>query len=466
VSDSPATSFPKVKYKPFLLFILVLALMPFIILSSYIHPVADDLSYALKGDNFWHSLLQDYQTWTGRYSSDLFAFLNYIVARNIFLYQVFPILLILLLACISFLLLNEIFQSSITGANKIFFTLLFTLLILIGLPEEAEGLYWFTGSVTYVLPVILLFADAMLLIRYFRNRFVPNRILHLIIVFTLTIFIAGFNEVMAILLVVFSIALIYFLRNSKSSGRAIVGVFFFAAVIGFIAIAFAPGNSVRIHSYPGTQLFFHSFIYSLLQVGRFLLQWLTGPMLWIATLFYLPVALHVRTPDNWNINRRVILILVPIVIFCCVFPAYWGTGILGQHRTLNTAYLIFIPFWFFSLHLFSSELKRIEIISLFQERRFANALIVIFILALFFTGNALTSWSDLLSEKTKEYDLQMSAREQALKECAEAGMENCTVSLLSVKPQSIFVLDLQKDSTDWSNDNYAKFYRLKTVSIK
>jgi hypothetical protein len=60
----------------------------------------------------------------------------------------------------------------------------------------------------------------------------------------------------------------------------------------------------------------------------------------------------------------------------------------------------------------------------------------------------------------------MTDRELTLKDCASDGKRNCAVPLLSVKPESIFVLDLQKDSTNWMNDNYARFYNLKTVSIK
>jgi hypothetical protein len=35
-----------------------------------------------------------------------------------------------------------------------------------------------------------------------------------------------------------------------------------------------------------------------------------------------------------------------LVIPAAVFPAYWETGLLGQHRTVNTAYFAFLVLWF------------------------------------------------------------------------------------------------------------------------
>ena len=74
---------------------LLAAMMPFFLLAMYIHPVADDLSYALKGDDFFQNLIRDYNVWNGRYTSNAFVFLNYILARSILLYQLYPVVLIL-----------------------------------------------------------------------------------------------------------------------------------------------------------------------------------------------------------------------------------------------------------------------------------------------------------------------------------------------------------------------------------
>ena len=445
---------------------LVIAILPFFILSAYIHPVADDLSYALKGDNFGQNLISDYNGWNSRYSSNVFVFLNFILARDVFVYRLYPVLLILGLAGSSYYFIATVFKKLLSQIEIAFYTLLFIAVTLIGLPDESEGLYWYTGSVTYVFPFVLFFVEAVLVIKFFKSEFVLNKFLHQAILFLLTIFLAGFSEVMGILLLFFSCGLFYLSRKNKLSNNLLPYIFLSASVVGLIAIGLAPGNSVRIQSYPGTQLLLHSLLYSTLQVGRFILEWITSPMLWVATLIYLPVAFRVNFSGENRIIRWVILSMLPLIIFCCVFPAYWGTGILGQHRTLNTAYIFFILLWFFSVHIFSNELRIFDLAFLFEKKGGAITLLIIFVLAILFTGNALTTWSDLLSGRAKEYDRQMSVREQSLKQCSASGKMNCSVPLLSVNPQSIFVLDLQKDSTDWFNDNYARFYGLKSVSVK
>src|SRR5207244_2161406 len=149
-----------------------------------------------------------------------------------------------------------------------------------------------------------------------------------------------------------------------------------------------------------------------------------SPVLWIATLFYLPVASRIRIPQSLKINPLASFAIFPLTIFFCVFPAYWGTGILGQHRTLNTAFIFFVIFWFFNLHIIAAHFN-LPKFSFTFNKRFLNILSMLLIAVVVFTGNSLTSWCDLLSGKAKEFDRQMTMREEMLQDCVKNGNVNC-----------------------------------------
>jgi len=80
------------------LFSLVALLVPYIYLSFFIHPAADDYNYAVLtiNNNWFSEYFNQYFTWNGKYSSNCLVLLNPIAFKSISIYRIIPLLLILL----------------------------------------------------------------------------------------------------------------------------------------------------------------------------------------------------------------------------------------------------------------------------------------------------------------------------------------------------------------------------------
>ncbi len=457
MSDIKASSFLKVKYPNLLLVFLLLALLPYLLLSFYIHPVADDFIYALKGEDFLKNLWRDYTTWNGRYTSNVIVFSNTVLCGNLLLYELYPIVLIALLVFSIYWFLNIAFKQRHGRRENLVLALIFVLLFLNLLPKESEGLYWFTGSATYILPCGFFLIYFGLAISYFRNEIFLNKYFHLGCCVLLLFLLCGFNEVLTIVL------LLFHLLYSALIRKRFLFDLLFICLAGFSFMLLAPGNSIRSLYFPEKHQFFHSFLYSLLQTVRFSSTWILSPAFLLATIFFLPRAKQDYFSNH--ISPVVLLLALFSIIFVAAFAPYWTTGILGQHRTINLACFLFLLCWFFIL----ASLSRFIPESFFQiikTKFFQSSAIILLMVSFFITRNGLTSWADLVSGGAKQFDAELRSRHAGLFECKKQGPIDCAVPALTVFPKSIFVLDIQPQSSSWINIDYARYYGLNSVSIQ
>ncbi|MBK9060272.1 MAG: hypothetical protein IPL81_10495 [Flavobacteriales bacterium] len=113
---------------------------------------------------------------------------------------------------------------------------------------------------------------------------------------------------------------------------------------GAVLMYFAPGNAVRGGMFADTHLLWRSLGMSALQAVRFIGTWVLSPALLAFSVLYIPVHRYLleHVPAMKNVRRlsRWIIALLPFsLVMASTFPAYWGTGLLGQHRTVNVACL-------------------------------------------------------------------------------------------------------------------------------
>jgi hypothetical protein len=464
VSESEATGFLKIKYPRLLLFFLAIALVPYVILSFFIHPIADDFDAALRGgDNYWPNQLRYYMEWNGRYSANLFVFVTSLFVKHIFLYRLFPVILIALLIASAFYLSKNCL-SQLRILERLAISFVFVLLFLNILPDESEGLYWFTGSVTYVFPLALTLLYLSLLIRYFRKRIIANHFFHTLISSALLLFLCGFNEVLSFTLAVshFIFALVSFKHNPEK--KHFVLVLLLVALGGMIAMATAPGNAVRSLNFPERHLFLHSMLYSCLQSVRFTASWIASPCLLAFTFFYLPFARRFPISRS-KMNPFISTSILFLIVFCAVFPAYWSMGILGQHRTINSGLFFFLIVWVVNLHIIAKRLPE-SFFGYYSKRLFRNSMAIIMLLTFFLTGSGLTSWQDFLTGKARQYDKELATRAMILSKCKQSNAVDCSIPALTVRPKSIFVLDIMNSPTHFINVDYAIYYGLNSVSLQ
>lgn len=442
--------------KKWLFAALLLCLFLYIINSIYANPVADDFSYAYLSwqRNLFDAWLTEYKTWNGRYTSNLFVLCNPIKYGSIWGYKLFPVLLILLTVLCIFIFIKTLVEKTVNNFDLLLMAMGLTVLYLYQMPILSEGVYWYTASVTYYLGNISFLFFLSLFVSYSQKHFLlNNKYFHLLLLTLLEVVLIGFNEIMMI--AVNSFFLVIVLLGDKKN----ITLFLFVVVIlcGLI-MYFAPGNSVRENNFHDNHAFFYSFYMSGLQTARFLINWLTSPPLLILSYFYF--FLHQTLSKNiilfknsFYLTPAYSIAILLYIIFIGAFPAYWATGIIGQHRTMNVSYWLFVFFWFINLSvLFNHLAPKLPTI----HNKLKATLSLLLICFFLFTRNGHDALMDLLSGKSAQYDQLMAERIRMLKQ------DKDTIYFKPIlnPPKTLYIIDIMPDDAgNWINRCYNLYFK-------
>lgn len=461
--------------------VLLLLLLPFLYISQYAHPIADDFTYAVKGRTYGvlDNLAGEYLNWNGRYFSNLLVILNPLNSFGISGYQIIPVMMIVFLF-LSFLWFIRVSLRELFSRNeKIAISLLMTLIYLNGMPDLAEGIYWYTGAVTYMTGNIGVLLFVGLLIKLIRlNYFLKNRVVHIAALILLQFLITGLNEIhMISLWILLGLFMYIHLIDKKRHNRTFLLLLILS--VGFsMLVILSPGNEVRAGHFTGNHRLFYSFYMSLAQTGRFFIEWCFSlPLIFASILFYYLnrslISKSAIFTASCHLKPWQSSLILFLVIFTGAFPAYWGTGILGQHRTMNVSYLLFLVIWFININVWINWFKTkqwqvIRIVQQFLSPVVKMSCSVSFIaalglfLSLALTGNSYSVSSDLLSGRAKDFDRQMLGRYEALKSV----QDTIYMAPVADPPKSIFVMDISETPSDWVNQGYLLYFDCKDKTIR
>jgi len=228
----------------------------------------------------------------------------------------------------------------------------------------------------------------------------------------------------------------------------------------------SPGNAMRETMYPAHRSLVGSVGNTLLQTVRFGVGWVTSGTLVLATILYLPFAERVaaahaglsRLGDRFGVA----LVALPFAaIPVSVFPAYWATGVLGQHRTVSVGFFAFLMLWFACVTAAIGSGGGGS--SIPRRPGLKPAIAAALVAAIGFGGNGYTIAADFLYRRPQRFSAEMDARAAALDACRTASDRACRVPPSVNVPESIFFLDVSPDPTYWINEAYARFYGLRQV---
>jgi hypothetical protein len=452
----------------FLISVLLL-FVPYLYISRYACPVADDFVCAANGKtNSLLSLqLSQYLGWSGRYSANILIFLNPLVYNSFSIYKLVPVVLIVLLVLSNLFFVRTLIGKDQTGLQSFIISLLFSLLFFYQMPILSEGIYWYTGSVTYQLATVFVMLYLGLLIRYTRGWLIlKSRIIHISALTLLLIISIGFNEVDMLALVLFGCTSLFVVVKNKLHYQPLF-IYLFVITIVFSGILFfAPGNENRANQALNNHRFFYSLGMSFAQIIRFFLDWVSSiPLLALSFLYYF---LNKKLSESnrlfsvsFYLSPFYTTALLFIVIFIAVFPPYWATGMLGQHRTLNVAYYLFLFLWFINLtvcfNFYKNELPAIKP----MNRQLQATLLMVIVVAICFSKNGYDLLTDIFYGKAKAFDEQMTARNAQLK------LPGDTVYFHPIQdpPKSLFLYDVKEDPANWLNQSYNLYFECKDKSI-
>lgn len=454
------------RFQKAVLVLLLAALTPYLWLSFYAHPAADDFFFPafISRENIWESFLQRYLEWSGRYSSTFLAFLNPLY-QGPGSYGIFPLILITGTWAAVHYMIRPVLQAHVSSLQHLNISLVIVLIYLHMMPDLAEGIYWFSASVSYQAGIIAALFYAGLLIRYRRGNYLLNKSVHFVATGILLFLAMGFNEVQTLLLLSFHFlyAAQAVIRKKKISGMKVL--ILLIAVSGAGIMIFSPGNEVRSAYYDVNHRLFHSLGYSFLQSIRFSMSWILDPALLLFIFWSAGKNILDPTAEKLNVPAWMFALIGGWIVFACAFPAYWSTDILGQHRTINTACLFFImAACLFVPGLLTGQSKYKSRISgwISQNEKVVWISLIILLIS---TRNGWTIVQDLGSGHAATFNREMADRWKHLADPSLQG-QDVQVDTLTVRPTSLYILDPTSDTAYWVNQCQAKYFGLHSVALR
>lgn len=453
------------RYKWLCLSSLCILITPYLYISRYSNPVADDFIYGDRGrkNSIVSEAIHEYTGWSGRYTSNLIDFLNPLSFNSYAAYKLVPVMIIILLLISYYCFVRMLVQKQLEKITVAIISFLLAALLLNQMPVLSEGIYWYTGAATYQLGNIMALLYISLLICYCREKFLlKNRLVHGIILTCLLIICLGFDEVLMLALDTFAfICLLVASKNKLSQKHFFLYLFVLSCIFSCVVI-FSPGVTVRSGMAANNHRFLPSLLFSFAQVVRFFFEWTSSlPLILLSFLYYFLnkelVSRNVLLKQSFYLSPLSSSALLFIIIFIAVFPPYWATGILGQHRTLNVAYYLFLICWFMNLTVWFNYYEReLELLKpLHQKVR--TMVMVSILLSLMVTKNGYDLLTDLFYGKAQAYDQQMKNRMEQVR------MAQDTVYFKPVAdaPKTLFLYDITDQPQHWLNQAYNIYFDCK-----
>ncbi len=445
-------------YRWLLNLVLVLGLCRYIWLATYMHPYADDLTYAIAAyqQPLAERLVNEYHHWNGRLASNILVLrgpLAWGQAQALALYRCVPVLWIIGMVGAWLVLLRTAKLTVLPRELTFTAALVLTTLWLHALPDLTEGLYWYTGAVTYTLPhllLILLVAAALRL----RAAISPlARMGWQVCIALFSIWIIWSNEVHLTILVLASPLLL--MVSSRMSDRWAHGAWLVLTVILGAAVCsvVAPGNAVRASLFEGGGQVVHTAGWTVLQTVRFVVTWSLSPGLVLATMLGL-IWLRGQDPEHiplvpfrWYFVAAAML---GVVVVCVALP-YWATGLLGQHRTVNVAWSLYLPLWCILIVALDQQLLQPKGIVVPCSGPVRRWLTVAMVLALLAGGNDGRAAHDLLTGAAAQNDRAWNERYTTIRVAAKAGLQELHLPPLPQSTAALRIMELKRDPEQWTN---------------
>jgi hypothetical protein len=439
-------------------------------LFRYAHPLADDFARGYKGrvQGIVPSIVNEYFTWTGRWAA---CSLSYFLTASFDIVRFYPLLLTIIplaLAAAVYLLL----QASEIGATRLQRVAVTAAILAVywaGLPDPGDNFYWLTGSVDNVagLVVSLLLLAGLI---GFRARTPLLSVAAGIGLSLLAVLATGFHEVFGLILCVVLAGGTLKAWMAKDSRRWLWTICLAAALIGFLIVYIAPGNSVRRAEFPLAANIGVTLQLTIKQGVSNVIPWVLDIRLLSATIVLLILAPRalIERHQSGRIKTRDIIIVVltwATAIFTAFAAVSWAIGMKMAPRTLDGIYFIFLVGWFWVLIMIMRQFAERDEPLIIASPLLRRIAVAMFVVAMLLTGNTWKALQDLRGA-APAYSAAMDARYSSLAASAARGEQDATVEPLPQQPESfIKYFELREDPDYWENWSVAHYFGLNTVRM-
>lgn len=445
-----------------------LCILPFLIFAFYSHPSAEDdfhICVQVYQSDFWQAQAHWFNSWQGRFFATAVNSLSPWCFDSLFGYQFFNFIQLCLFCSAICFFIDELTLKQLSDKWSLALAGIF-LIIYFYLAPELNLWYWYVGSTTYLLPVILMFVHWALVFRLNNISQKTNKILLIIAISLLIIAVCGSQEsIMLLLTTLWFLILIYRLIDEKKFSW-LTFYFFVLCIICLLIVMNAPGTKNRAGYYTENKLFFKSAIFAGINLLKMAKQWLSNSLILPMTLFFIPFSYKIqekleKTPFILGLNPIFSVFIWLLCLFIPPFTVLYGLGGTDiPERTQNVMYIYFVMGWFLNVYILTSFLHQKWQIKAPTLPLFANILLILMLsLALIKDNNIRLAYTELLNGTAVTYDEQLVNRYEEIKQSKQ---DTVYVDSLYAVPTTIYT----KDIISWLANPYGQYFGKKAVKIK
>lgn len=461
----------------------ILILVPIFMISEYARPAADDYTYATlthdaianHGSVFdllaaaWAIVSNFYNSWQGTYSSAFIMSLQ----PGIWGPQYYMLTPLLVLGYSFFCLfltvhyINKWFlqksQSFCVSVSLLILTILF-----LWLPSPSQGLFWYNGAMHYVPWFFSTVLNIALLLESGFTTSNRRRFILLAVSAVLSFVISGGNQVTAFANILLMIALFLFHPAKRRRDMLIPLI---VAMIGFLLMFLAPGNTVRQSEYESKSVIVTVIRVLYHTIPQFS-EWLSFN--WFFSLIILtPFVLDIATKNQYFVSgwKLLLVFLISFAVLCGMFCViYMPTGTFGEDRLTNVIWFAFMIFsWinyaFLVIYLYSHKYILIKS----AGHPVIWTVLTVFCLFVLFAGtcgdarsSSYTACTEILSGEAQLFAQEWDERYAILE---DDSIKEVEFTPLTATQSMLFLSEFSTDSSHWLNDAVAGYFDKETVTL-
>ena len=465
----------------FWLFLLFLLLLPFLVLSFYDSPSADDFIFSavVRNHGFFTHFKQVYFNWSGRYFGTFIVALNPLVFGWEFGYKLLPPILLLVFYSGIYFFINNIFTENNSIVRKHVISLTFLLIYINNIPSTAECVYWMTGSLAYFLPASLsLFFFGLFVRSAYSER---NNIMMLPLMIILAIMIAGSNEINMLFLLEFTTIIIAYRFITKRKISKSYFITWITIILASFVVISTPGNYNRMQYFPGNSDMAFSLQCCALSFLKISGQFIRNPAFIIVSVIFiafLPSFYKNKIfRDTISISPFYTIPISILILLSLYFPVVFSTGLNPALRIHNCVSLFFILIWFLNIAIIYNYLLNKNKVIVIEVPPYLIKLLAIAAFILTITqfskepgkniiceGNIFRAFYDLYYN-ANGYNSEMNNREKIIKKAINENRKYVEVPALAHIPSTIHFIDITEKPDHWINMSLASYYGLDSIKI-
>ncbi len=449
--------------------LLCMVLVPFLYISQFNHPSADDYCFTVKAQNegVWNAQWILFKNWSGRFFSTLVTTLGPLYYKSFYLIKVFPVA-VLFLAFFSFYKLVEVlYQKSLQLKHLITFSLSFLLLFLLGVNNLPEGLYSYTASLPYILPFIFFILLIALLLKQLERPLSKKEttLMYLVLIFTI-----GSNETAAVFIVIFlTIMFIFSLNRAKNINKNILMLLTVSILLTAVVLSSSGFMLSMENPLVSTMSFNDLLVKGFVMTKESMIVWIfKSPLLFFSFALILFSKKKTTQLHFFKSIHPVFYLIVSFLLFVLLHVFSFYT-IDYDHPTRVSVMLFgfFLVCWFFVLQeaivfyqnnpsLLYDFLQK-NLLQYISKRQFLNATLIGIAVFVFLSSNNLrTVLYETLRGHLSLYDRENEIRYKMIEELGETELIQFTV-----RPKSLYLEDITTEKDAWQNNCYSYFYKMK-----